>query len=146
MGLIEDHDPADCRDCIFERQDWEVIRGEDLSPDAHDARARLWLRIIEVADQLNGIARLRHTFFVGIAKEHRDSAHPRLSLEQYLHYISGDLRPDEEKWLKVDAPVPPQPRGTTNGNSGGFIAAMSLLVAGALFVASTLTKDREDTI
>lgn len=109
--LIVDHDPAECRECVFERQDWEVIRGRDSSPDAIDARARLWLRIIEVANEPNGVERLRHTFSIGIAEEYRDSAHYRVSLEQYLSYISGDLRPDEETRLKADARAAPQTPG-----------------------------------
>jgi hypothetical protein len=142
MSLITDHDPAECRECIFERQDWEIIRDNGISPEAVDARARLWLRIVEIVDRPRGIERLQHTFFLGIAKEHRDSAYQGASPEQYLRYIAGDLSPDEERLLKADGPTSLQSNETSNNKAGGLIAGITLLLAGALFLVSARAENR----
>jgi hypothetical protein len=85
------HEASVDDESLLDDRDWELFlkaSGLDDDPEAADAQARLWLRL---DDQLSNGRRLRSTFRAGIREAHKRSKFNRVTIEEYMSYIEGDL-------------------------------------------------------
>jgi hypothetical protein len=88
------HEASVDDESLLDDRDWELFlkaSGLDGDPKAADAQARLWLRLAETLDQPSNGRRLRGTFRAGIKEAHKRSKFNRVTIEEYMSYIEGDL-------------------------------------------------------
>ncbi len=88
------HGAAVDGESLLDDRDWELFlkaSGLDGDPEAADAQARLWLRLDETLDQPSSGRWLRSTFRAGIREAHKRSTFNRVTIEEYMAYIEGDL-------------------------------------------------------
>jgi hypothetical protein len=79
---------------LLDDRDWELFlkaSGLDGDPETADAQARLWLQLDETLEQPSSGRRLRSTFRAGIREAHKRSKFNRVTMEEYMSYIEGDL-------------------------------------------------------
>jgi hypothetical protein len=88
------HEASVDDESLLDDRDWELFlkaSGLDDDPEAADAQARLWLRLDDTLDQPSSGRQLRSTFRTGIREAHKRSKFNRVTMEEYLSYIEGDL-------------------------------------------------------
>jgi len=88
------HEPSVDDESLLDDRDWELFlkaSGLDGDSEAANGQARLWLRLDETLDHPSSGRWLRSTFRAGIREAHKRSKFNRVSMEEYMAYIEGDL-------------------------------------------------------
>jgi hypothetical protein len=98
-------------DSLFDKIDWQILRGKAKRADLAELRAKLYLRLIDALDSLEVeglrslkiVRRLRATFLEAIEHEHKSSKFKHLPIEDYIPIVRGDAKPPEERRLQSGA-------------------------------------------